>query len=136
MQPVVGRVPIIALVVVLGATHGFAQVTQLQKLTASPPKQGDYFAARVSISDGVAVVGAPSANFDLGAVTSGEAHVFRYDRTSYAPEQVLHAFPRQKGVSFGMNVSVDGSVAVVSGYENNACVDKQFCIRAAARVYR
>jgi hypothetical protein len=35
-----------------------------------------------------------------------------------------------------MSVSVDGSVAVVSGYENGACADKQLCVRAAAWVYR
>jgi hypothetical protein len=120
----------------LCCTSGYAQSPELQKLTASPPKAGDYFAARVSTSEGIALVGSPNANFNLAAVTSGEAHVFRYDRTTYAPEQVLHAFPREKGVSFGMSVSVDGSVAVASGYENHACDDKELCIRAAAWVFR
>jgi hypothetical protein len=127
---------IVVFLFALGTTRSFAQVAELQKLTASPPKAGEYFGARVAISDGVALVGAPSANFDLPHLTSGEAHVFRYDRSSYAPEQVLHAFPQDTGVSFGMSVSVDGSVAVVSGYENNACADKQHCVRAAAWVYR
>jgi FG-GAP repeat len=134
------RVPtVIAFVasfVTLTAAPGSAQVTQLQKLTASPPHQGDYFAARVSIGDGVALVGDPNAEFDLPQVTGGRAHIFRYDRTNFAAEQILHAFPREKGVSFGMSVAVDGAVAVVAGYENNACTDKPLCIRAAAWVYR
>jgi hypothetical protein len=122
--------------VALSTTPSVAQITELQKLNAVTPTQNDYFAARVSIGDGVALVGNPNAALDLAHITGGEANVFRFDRTTFPREQILHAFPREKGISFGMSVAIDGAVAVVAGYENNACTDKPLCIRAAAWVFR
>jgi hypothetical protein len=116
---------------------GHAQSVELQKLTASPPKRGDYFGARVSLSDHVALVGSPSANFDLPSVTSGEAHVFRYGTDgSWPRERILRPADPTRAVSFGMSVAVAGAVAVAAGYENQACTDKPLCIRAAAWVFR
>ena len=130
---------VMAVLVVLatGATAGHAQSVELQKLLASPPKRGDYFAARVSLSGDVALLGSPQANFDLASVTSGEAHVFRYFADgSWARDAILRPTDRTRAVSFGMGVSVNGAVAVVAGYENNACTDKPACVRAAAWVFR
>lgn len=127
----------VAAIWLLGAGHASAQSVVLQKLTASPPVRGEYFGARVSMSGDVAAVSAPSAGFDLAAVTGGVVHVFRYgDGGTWIPEQILEPANRSRAVSFGMSVSVNGAVIVVSGYENNACTDKPLCIRAAAWVFR
>jgi hypothetical protein len=116
---------------------GHAQSVQLQKLLASPPKRADFFAARVSVSGHVALVAAPGANFDLPSVTSGEAHVFRYGSDgTWVSDTILRPANRAGAVSFGMSASVNGDVAVVAGYKNNACTDKPLCIRGAAWVFR
>ena len=116
---------------------GHAQSVQLQKLLASPPTRGDYFAARVSLNGDVALLGSPEAHFDLPSVTSGEAHVFRYGADgSWGREAILRPASVTRAVSFGMGVSVSGAVAVVAGYENQACTDKPLCIRGAAWVFR
>jgi|SRR5262245_10906491 len=125
------------LVIAAGVDGALAQSVQLQKLTASPPNRGEYFGARVSLSSDVALVGSPEANFDLASVTSGEAHVFRFGADgSWVRDAILRPTRRTRAVSFGMGVSVSGDVAVVAGYENQACTDKLFCIRGAAWVFR
>ena len=125
------------LVVVAYGAIGHAQSVQLQKLTASPPVRGEYFAARVSLSGDVALLGSPEANFDLASVTSGEAHVFRYAADgSWVRDAILRPASRTRAVSLGLGVSVSGDVAVVAGYENQACTDKPLCVRGAAWVFR
>src|SRR3954464_2286054 len=125
------------LTVMCGAAGVAAQSVQLQKLTASPPKRAEFFAARVSLSGNVAVASSPEANFDLASVTSGEAHVFRYGRDGvWVRDAILRPANVTRAVSFGMGVSVSGDVAVVAGYENNAGTDKPLCIRGAAWVFR
>src|SRR3954464_15668736 len=128
---------VLVIFAMFGATRGFAQSVPLQKVTASPPKRGEYFAARVSLNGNVALLGSPEANFDLASVTSGEAHVFRYRRDgSWVRDAILRPANAARAVSAGMGVSVSGDVAVVAGYQNNACTDKPLCIRGAAWVFR
>ena len=125
------------LLLVTSGALGHAQSVQLQKLTASPPKRGEYFGARVSLSGHVALLGSPEASFDLPSVTSGEAYVFRYGADgTWVQDAVLQPARRTRTVSFGLGVSVSGDVAVVAGYENQACTDKPLCIRGAAWVFR
>jgi hypothetical protein len=130
------RVTITMLLWAAATTSSAAQSIELQKLTASPPQRGEYFAARVSYSGSVVIAGAPAANFDFSTLTGGVAHIFRYQQGAFVPEQILTAADRQRAVSFGVSVAIDGDVAVVAGYENNACTDKPACIRGAAWVFR
>lgn len=136
MPPSLRSVTLSVLLWAAAATGGRAQSIELQKLTASPPQRGEYFAARVSYRGGVAIAGAPAANFDFPTLTGGVAHVFRYETGSFVPEQILQAADRQRAVSFGVSVAIDGDVAVAAGYENNACTEKPACIRGAAWVFR
>jgi hypothetical protein len=125
------------LVAAIAVPSAFSQSLQLQKLTVSPPKRGEYFGARVSISSDVALVGSPEASFDLPSLTSGEAHVFRRGSNStWVRDTILRPANRARAVSFGMAVAVSGDVAVVAGYQNNACADKPLCVRGAAWVFR
>jgi hypothetical protein len=136
MKPIYASGVVFVLLAVLGVTPGYGQATELQKLTAPTPRPAEYFGARVSVDGSVALVGSPSANFNVATVTGGEAHLFRYDGSSWVPEQILRAADPTRAVSYGMSVAVSGPVAVVAGYENQACTDKPLCIRGAAFVYR
>src|SRR4051812_4818553 len=119
------------------ASGVFAQSVPLQQLTASPPTRGEYFGARVSLYGEVALVGSPEAKFNLAAVTSGEAHVFRHSADGlWLRDAILQPTDATRAVSFGMGVSVSGDVAVVAGYQNQACREKPLCIRGAAWVFR
>lgn len=82
-----------------------------QKLTAPDAGPGDDFGFAVSLSDGVALV---------GARLDASAYVFRFDGATWTHEQTLVPPAAKRGGLFGSAVSVDGNVAVV-GASRDGC---------------
>jgi hypothetical protein len=80
-----------------------------QRLTPSDAAANIGFGSSVAASDGVAVVGAPSAS------GGGAAYVFRYDEGTgaWAERQRLGAPTNPGGRTFGESVAVSGDVVVV-----------------------
>ena len=77
------------------------------------PAPGDRFGDAVSLEGDVVLVGAPRKNFNAQLVEAGAAYVFRFDGTSWQPEQQLLADPIERGARFGSAVAVQGNLAVV-----------------------
>jgi len=97
----------------LGLAPGAAaQCIDMVKLLASDGAAGDNFALIISISGDVVVVGAPQDD-DSGS-DSGSAYVYRFNGTTWVEEQKLVASDSAAGDFFGIRVSVNGDVAVVS----------------------
>jgi len=97
--------------------------SQEQKLTASDGQASDQFGKSVSISDGLALVGADLD--DEGGDFSGAAYVFRRNGAVWSQEQKLTAFDGDVNAQFGFAVSVFGVLAVVGaviGDTDNALV--------------
>ena len=87
---------------------------QEQKLLASDGAAGDVFGVSVSVSGGVAVVGA--AYGDGTVADSGSAYVFRWNGSSWVQEQKLRASDGTTNDIFAQSVSVSSDVAVVGAY--------------------
>jgi len=81
-------------------------------LTASDKARGDNFGTSVSISGGVAIVGAYYASPGKTA-QAGKAYIFRYNGTSWIQEAILIASDKARGDWFGCSVSISGNVAIV-----------------------
>ncbi len=93
---------------------GSCEVRELAKLRATDGAASDFFGISVSVSGGVALVGA-NGDDDSGTV-SGSAYMFRSDGTTWVQEQKLLADDGAFDDLFGRSVSVDGDVAVVGAY--------------------
>lgn len=85
---------------------------EFDKLTASDAAAGDIFGHAVSISGGIAVIGA-WGNDDHGS-TSGSAYVF--DVTTGSELFKLTASDAAWGDDFGSSVAVSGTTAVIGAY--------------------
>ncbi len=82
------------------------------KMTASDAEAGDDFGRSVSVSSGVAVVGA--AVGDSSSVTnSGCAYIYRYDGLDWLEEQKLTTADATGSGVFGESVSVSGDHVLV-----------------------
>ena len=81
-------------------------------LTASDKARGDNFGTSVSISGGVAIVGAYYASPGKTA-QAGKAYIFRYNGTSWIQEAILIASDKAEDDRFGNSVSISGNVAIV-----------------------
>jgi len=85
--------------------------SEQQKLTASDPDQFEGFAAVVSVSGDIALIGAPSD--DDGGNTAGSAYVFLRSGSAWSQEQKLTASDAAPSDIFGYSVSVSGDTALV-----------------------
>jgi len=90
---------------------------QEQKLLASDWVEDLQFGSSVSISGGVAVVGA--IHDDDNGSHSGSAYVFRWNGSSWVMEQKLLASDGATFDKFGGRVSVANDVAVVAAFEDD-----------------
>jgi len=118
-------------------------LTESVKLLASDGAGGDFggdsFGNSVSISGGVAVVGAHGD--DDNGIDSGSAYVFRWTGAAWDEEQKLLASDGSSspfgGDSFGASVSVLGDVVVVGApNEDDACSPGVRCDSGSAYVFR
>ena len=98
-----------------GSAYIFSNIngvwTAQAKLTASDGDSRDYFGYPVSISDDVAIVGAPGDEYSRGAV-----YMFAREGDSWIQVVKLVASDREHGDNFGYAVAVDGNAAVVGAY--------------------
>ncbi len=92
---------------------GWVDMTETAKLTASDAAAFDKFGISVSISGGVALIGAWKDN-DAGS-QSGSAYVFRYDseRSLWVQEQKLVGSDLDEGDGFGFAVALSDNVALI-----------------------
>ncbi len=83
------------------------------KLTAGDAAAGDYFGARVSISEtgDTVVIGAPAD--DAAGSDSGAAYVFVRSGETWSQQQKLTASDAAAGDAFGFAVAIDGDSVVV-----------------------
>ncbi|MEO0508580.1 MAG: FG-GAP repeat protein [Verrucomicrobiota bacterium] len=85
--------------------------SEQQKLTADDGAEDDRFGWSVSVSEEIALVGAPRDD-DLGTST-GSAYVFVRSGTNWSEEQKLIADDTSAGDRFGSSVSVSGDTAMI-----------------------
>lgn len=110
-----------------GASSGSAYVfersggtwSETAKLTASDPAPHDLFGASVSVSDGIALIGAYSK--DERALDSGVAYVFESVAGSWSQTAKLAPSDGARLNNFGYSVAVRGSIALVGAhYDDDA----------------
>jgi len=89
------------------------------KLLATDGGDGDKLGWSVSISGDSALIGA-FADDDEGT-DSGSAYVFVRDGTSWSEQWKLTASDGAEYDYFGVSVSIDGDIAVVGAYNEDAC---------------
>jgi MYXO-CTERM domain-containing protein len=93
--------------------------TQQAELTASDGGANDEFGFAVSVSGGMALVGAP--NHQVGANASqGAAYVFVQSGTTWTQQAELTASDGMEGDDFGISVSVSGGTALVGADNHQA----------------
>ena len=85
------------------------------KLMAEDGTAHDQFGWSVSLSNGVALIGA-----DGVANQSGAAYIFRWDGADWNAEAKVTAEPLSANDQFGKSVSLDGDVALVGAYGTNS----------------
>lgn len=103
-----------------GANAGAAYVfrfngsiwAQEAKLQASDGAEGDGFGNHVSVSENLAVVGAPNDDNERGTA-SGAAYVYRFNGTTWVEEAKLIASDGADGDHLGERVAVSDDVAVI-----------------------
>ncbi len=93
-----------------GAVYAFRRAdgwTEAGRLDASEPAEGSRFGTRIVLHDGVALVGAPRARSDVGAV-----YTFAYDAgdDAWEPRAMLVPFDSDRG-RFGASLAFDGAEA-------------------------
>jgi len=95
--------------------------TQHAKLVAADAAVGDSFGYAVAISGGYAVVGAYKDGCALGS-DCGSAYVFGHDSdSSWTQIAKLVADDAGAGDRFGLDVAIDGPLAVVGAYRDDDC---------------
>ena len=94
--------------------------TEEDKLIGSGSASGDRVGTSVSMSGGgdVVIVGAPG-DTDNGT-DAGAAYIFRRSGTSWSQEAKLTASDGQAEDSFGESVWIDGDVAIVGAFQEDA----------------
>lgn len=110
-----------------GAAYVFvrngANWTQQAYLKASVPGVLDHFGAAVSISDGIAVIGAPDEDSNATGIngdgnndlysSSGAAYVFVRDGTNWKFQDYCKASNTESNDLFGVSVAVSGNLVIV-----------------------
>lgn len=95
------------------------------KLTASDPEPNDGFGRSVAISGAVGLVGArwdDDACPDDPDCNSGSAYVYRYVGSQWIEETKLTASDASRQDQFGLEVAINGDVAVVgTRFDDDAC---------------
>jgi hypothetical protein len=86
--------------------------TQHQKLTASDAAADSAFGRSVSLSNGLAIIGAPDAT-SLGFVQAGTAYIFAETGGIWSEETKLIPTDLAAFGGFGFSVAMDGSWAIV-----------------------
>jgi FG-GAP repeat/PEP-CTERM motif len=97
---------------------GWAQVA---KLTASDAAMQDHFGITVSISNGVAIVGAEDDDDDGSG--SGSAYIFSDDGSGWAEVAKLTASDASTNDYFGHSVSISGNTAIVGAIGDDDLAD-------------
>ncbi len=92
--------------------------SQQKKLTASDGAKEDYFGQAVSLSQGVALVGAQLEDRKGG--NSGSAYIFTRSGTAWGQQKKLTAADGAGNDRFGRAVSVDNKRAVVGAYRDGS----------------
>lgn len=87
--------------------------TEQQKLSSG--ESIDNFGASVALAGDTALVGAPADSFDLKAITTGAAHVYRLSGGVWTQETKLTPIVGRPFYKFGENVALDGDTAMVGG---------------------
>jgi hypothetical protein len=107
------RALLIVTTLLLAAPAASGTVTEYEdaKILGFESDESDRFGGSVSLSGGVALVGAPGD--EVGGVDSGWAYVYRHDGNGWNHEQKLTASDAQAGDAFGIAVSVFGNVAFI-----------------------
>ena len=77
-----------------------------------------WFGFAVALQGDVALVGSPLQALVPGTVT-GAAHVFRYDGSTWQPDQVLFPDDGANGDNFGWSVAISDDVAVIGSLNSN-----------------
>ncbi|MBN1846241.1 MAG: FG-GAP repeat protein [Sedimentisphaerales bacterium] len=90
---------------------------QQAKLTAADAAADDHFGYAVGIWADTVVVGAPDDD-DAGS-KSGSVYVFRFNGTSWVPEQKLTALDAATGDFFGTSVAISGGTVVVGSPDDD-----------------
>lgn len=86
-------------------------LTEVEKLIASDATNDDVFGFDVSISNNIAVIGAPGDD-DNGSY-SGSAYIYRFDGSMWIEEAKLLASDGLGGDDFGGSVSISGETVVI-----------------------
>ena len=114
---------------------------EIEKLTAHGGAPSDLFGYSVCISGEFAMIGAYA--YDGVGNNSGAVYVYRFDALNgnWVQQEILTASDAQSGQfgdGFGLAVSIDGDVAVISAPgDNDACPDSpEFCNSGSAYVFR
>lgn len=121
-----------------GAAYVFRRIDGIwveeQKLTASDGSDDDQFGDHVSISDEIALIGAPFDGHigEPNGDNSGSVYVFQWNGTSWVEEQKLTASDASAHDRFGSSVSVFEDVALI-GAEGR---DEAGLNRGSAYVFR
>ena len=86
---------------------------QQAELTPGDGATGDLFGTSVALSEGIAIVGAPSHTTAGGPTEAGAAYIFVQSGTSWTQQAELTASDAQAAAEFGAAVAVNGTTAVV-----------------------
>jgi hypothetical protein len=105
----------------LGAAYVFVQSgttwTQQAELTASDGATGESFGNSVSLSGGIAAVGAYTHKVS-GNAGQGAAYIFVQSGTAWTQQQELTASDGAASDQFGHSVSLDGATALIGAYRH------------------
>lgn len=106
-----------------GAAYVFARTgttwAQQAKLTASDGKNGDQFGDSVSLSGGIAVVGADAADLP-GQVDAGSAYVFVRTGEDWVQEAKLTASDSAAGDRCGLSAAIESDTVVLGAPYDDA----------------
>ena len=114
-----------------GAVYLFDIATgeQIRKLEADDAEFEDAFGVSVSMSGGIAIVGAPGTFGDLGS-----AHLF--DVATGRQIRKLTADDESVGDQFGISVSISGGMAIVGAFlDDDACIGDPDCDSGSAYLF-
>jgi hypothetical protein len=110
-------------------------VNENNKLQASDGDEIDGFGFSISVSGGIAIVGAWSDE-DVG-VLAGSAYMLRFNGDAWMEEQKLLASDANDWARFGHAVAVDGDLALIGSVnDDDACPGVEFCDSGSAYVFR
>jgi hypothetical protein len=107
---------------------------EVQRLTASDGRAGDWFGDAVAAGGDTVVVGAYGDDCDGEGYDCGSAYVFRFDGADWVQEQKLRASDARPEDWFGDSVAIGGDVLVIGGRHVDCQGGESNC--GAAYVFR